>query len=73
MTDIVECYSGSTYAEKPIALHWEGERLEVEEIESSWREPGGRAFRVRTRAGRQFELHYDESKDQWQVKPSPQS
>ncbi len=68
MTEIVECYSGSTYAEKPVALHWEGERLEIEEIESNWRDPNGPAFRVRTRAGRRFELHYDEIKDEWQVK-----
>ncbi len=74
MTDVVECHPGSVYAERPVALHWQGQRLEIEEIESNWRDPRGRAFRVRTRQGRRFELHYDELKDQWQVKtvgPTP--
>ena len=68
MTDLVECASGFTYAEKPVALYWEGRRLEVETIESIWRDPYGRAFRVSTREGRRFELHYSEKNDEWQVK-----
>jgi hypothetical protein len=27
MNDPVECHSGYEYAERPVALHWEGERL----------------------------------------------
>ena len=30
MTELVECHSGFSYAEKPVALTWEGQRLEVQ-------------------------------------------
>jgi len=63
----VECHSGSAYAERPIALHWEGARLEIEEVEARWRIPGGKCFRVRTRDGRVFELFYGELYDEWRV------
>jgi hypothetical protein len=66
-TQAVECHSGYTYAERPIALHWEGERLPIVEIEARWRVPGGRRFRVRTEDGRVFELSYAELHDEWQI------
>ncbi len=66
-TDIVECHSGYTYAERPIALIWEGDRLEVDEIEARWRIPGGLRFRVRTVDGRVFELFYGELYDEWRI------
>jgi hypothetical protein len=66
----VECYSGSTYAERPMAFYWEGQRLEVERILARWRTPAASCFRVLTR-GRQriFELRYDESADTWHIQP----
>lgn len=68
MTDeMVECHSGFTYAERPIALRWEDERLPIEEIEDSWRIPGGRKFRVRVEDGRGFELFYGELYDEWRI------
>ena len=68
MTDeLVECHSGYTYAERPIAVHWEGERLPVEEIEDGWRIPGGRKFRVRVEDGRAFELFYGELYGDWRI------
>ncbi len=63
----VECLSGFTYAERPIALWWEGERLEIVEIEARWRIPGGRRFRVLAENGQIFELRYVELQDGWQV------
>lgn len=48
MTLAVECYSGSQYAERPTALTWEGERLEITAIVKRWRRPEERCFRVRT-------------------------
>jgi len=63
----VECYSGCEYAEKPVALIWEGQRLAVEEVENRWRTPGGKGFRVRTVDGRLFELIYMELYDEWRV------
>ena len=63
----VECYSGSEYAERPIALRWEDQRLEIAEIEAQWRIPGGKCFRVRTRDNRRFELFYGELYDEWRI------
>ncbi|NIM92984.1 MAG: hypothetical protein GTO18_04645 [Anaerolineales bacterium] len=67
-TEIVECYSGQSYPDRPKALHWEGERLEILEIEARWRFPGGFRFWVRTEDDQSFELLYDEPKDEWQVR-----
>jgi hypothetical protein len=65
--DPVECHSGYEYAERPTALRWEGERLEVEEIIDRWRIPGAHCFRVRTSDGQVFELFYGELYDEWRV------
>jgi hypothetical protein len=65
--EIVECHSGYTYAERPVALHWEDVRLEILEIEARWRIPGGLRFRVRVEDGRVFELFYGELYDEWRV------
>ncbi|NMC79682.1 MAG: hypothetical protein GYA59_10015 [Chloroflexi bacterium] len=67
MNSLVECYSGCEYAERPTALIWQGERLEIAEILKQWRQPGERCFRVRTQDDRLFELAYDESLDQWRI------
>ncbi|HLF89226.1 MAG TPA: hypothetical protein VI451_09795 [Anaerolineales bacterium] len=61
----VECISSSRYAERPIALWWEGERREVKAIENQWRTPAGAGFRVRTVEGQIFELVYGENEDEW--------
>jgi hypothetical protein len=65
--ELVECHSGFTYAERPIALRWEDMRLEVDEILARWRIPGGQCFRVRVHDGRVFELFYGELYDEWRV------
>lgn len=65
--ELVECHSGYTYAERPIALHWQGERLLVQAIEARWRIPGATCFRVHTGDGRAFELFYGELYDEWRV------
>jgi len=64
---VVECYSGVEYAERPTALWWEGQRLEVEAVEAAWRTPEGKRFRVRTRDGQVFELVYFELHDEWSI------
>jgi len=63
----VECLSGHTYAERPIALWSEGERLIIVEIVAQWRIPGGRRFRVQAENDQFFELCYSEQQDEWQV------
>lgn len=66
---LVECHSGYTYAERPVALYWQGSRLEIAAIEAQWRIPGGRCFRVRTTEEHRFELFYGELYDEWRVNP----
>ena len=63
----VECHSGTTYGERPIALYWEGEKLLIIEIEARWRLPDGRRFRVRVEDERIFELYYTEQADEWRI------
>lgn len=67
--DTVECRSDSEYAERPLALTWNGQRYEVAEILSSWRSPGEKGFRVKTSDGQNFELTYREVPDEWKIKP----
>ncbi len=69
MTELVECYSGARYAERPVALTWESQRFTIKEIECQWREPDGPAFRVCTAGGPRFVLHYNEEADTWTVYP----
>jgi hypothetical protein len=63
----VECNSEYSYAQRPSAIWWQGRRQEVETVESEWRTPRGKAFRVRTRLGSRFELLYAELEDSWQA------
>lgn len=65
----VECHSGHEYAERPTAVWWQDQRLEVIAVEDRWRIPGGKCFRVRTGEGRVFNLTYAELYDEWRVQP----
>jgi hypothetical protein len=67
MSELVECHSGFTYADKPVALTWEGLRLEIVDIPAQWRTPDERHFRVRTSNGQDFELSYREAANEWQI------
>jgi hypothetical protein len=78
MSDLVECHSDYTYAEKPVALTWEGQRLEIAAILAQWRTPEEKCFRVRTSDGQEFELACNEadgaypeetSGHAWQIHP----
>jgi hypothetical protein len=65
--ELVECHSGYEYAERPVAVWWQGRRLAVEAVEAEWRISGGKKFRVRTTGGQVFELLYVELYDEWRV------
>ena len=67
--EIVECHSSSAYDERPIALTWEGQRLEIIEILADWRTPDEHRFRVRTSDLRTFELAYRAAEHEWQIQP----
>jgi len=64
----VECLSDSEYAERPLALTWNGQRYVVAEILSRWRGPDEKGFRVKTIDGQIFELIYREVPDEWKIK-----
>jgi hypothetical protein len=70
MSELVECHSGFTYPDRPIALTWEGQRLEIARILAEWRTPEKIHFRVRTADSREFELEYSHITDEWQVENS---
>jgi hypothetical protein len=67
MGELVECHSGFTYADRPVALTWEGQRLEIVQILADWRTPEKKLFRVRTTDDREFELAYSPATDEWQI------
>jgi hypothetical protein len=67
--DSVECLSGLEYAERPLALTWNGKRYEVAEILSRSRAPDEKRFRVKTMDGQVFELIYREVPDEWKIEP----
>jgi len=67
MVELVECHSGFTYADKPIALSWESRRLEIIEITAQWRSPDARHFRVCTSNGQKFEISFWEAVNEWQI------
>ena len=64
----VECHSGYRYGERPVALHWEDERLEIVDILTQWRSPEGLCFRVQVQSGQVFELLFSEGEDSWYIK-----
>jgi hypothetical protein len=69
MTEPVECYSGAQYAEKPCALNWQGQRLEISVIQAEWRTPVSHYFRVKTQDGQAFELAYFDLNNEWTIHP----
>jgi hypothetical protein len=73
MAEKVECYSGSVYPERPTALYWQGQRLEIEKVQQAWQTPQGRHFRVQTVDLQVFELVYQQAEDDWLISHIPGS
>ncbi len=67
VNELVECRSESEYAERPSALYWQGNRLEIEKILAGWRAPEGKHFWVVTENGLEFELCYHQAEDAWSI------
>ena len=61
----VAAWSGSRGEEEPRRFELEGRELEVAEILERWREPHGRAFRVRADDGRSYLLFCQEPELRW--------
>ena len=64
---LVECHSGFTYAQRPIALYFDDKRHEVEVIVAEWRTPEGKGFHVKTKNCNDFELFFHEGSQTWTV------
>jgi hypothetical protein len=64
----VKCYSGYTYAERPVSFNWWGRDYQVEEIEKEWLGPGERWFAVKTDDNKSLQLCYNEARDEWSIK-----
>jgi hypothetical protein len=67
MSEQVECHSDVEYAERPIAIQWQGQRLQIVDILTRWRSPNGKCFRVKTTDDQIFDLFYDELYDEWRI------
>ena len=68
MSDLVQCYAGYRYAERPRALFWDGQWRGITKILSQTRTPEGTEFQVRTEDDQIFRLSYQEHLDEWIVK-----
>ena len=69
----VTCYSGHSYADRPISFIWNKERHEITRIEREWLEPGEKHFIVQaTKAEtpqdeKHFEICYHTQEDIWRL------
>ena len=63
----VKCYSGHTYAQRPVSFSWHGVDYQVEEVEKEWLEPGERWFLVKVVDNKSFQLCYNEAEDRWSI------
>ena len=71
MNDGVECRSAWDYAQRPLALTWQGRRREVRRILAEQRTPEGKHFLVGTSEEEFFELIYKQNSDLWTIQPIP--
>ncbi len=63
----VTCYSGYTYAERPVSFRWRGMEYHVDRVEKEWLEPKKKCFRVRTEGNEVFQLCYNQRYQQWSL------
>jgi hypothetical protein len=65
----VSCYSGGSYAGRPLRFTWMDQEYQVTKILSSARRPQGKVFSVQTESGKTFSLEYNFPIDTWEVTP----
>lgn len=63
----VQCYSGHKAEERPLRILFEGQTLEIEEIEDRWYSPGATYFRVLAEGGDRYVLRHDDVQDVWSL------
>jgi hypothetical protein len=64
---IVSCYSGQSYAERPVSFIFEDREYKINDIEKEWRGVEDKNFLVRTEDNKLFQLCYNESQDRWSL------
>ena len=64
---IVQCYSGSSYADEPRGFVLRGEHRLVQAVRRRWREPAGPCFEVLADDARLYVLAYDQVADRWRI------
>jgi hypothetical protein len=67
---LVECYSGTEYAQRPVRFFWQGEWQPVGRVRAERRIPGGKQFEVEEEDGGILLLTYTEAGDLWTIRPS---
>lgn len=67
MIDEVKCYSGHTFAQRPMSFLWQDKEYNISHIEEEWQEPGKKFFKVRTEDNKIFELCYNNFHDEWLI------
>ena len=69
----VSCRSGRSYADRPISFGLDGERYDIDNVESEWLEPGEKHFIVVATAANDAEsekrchICYDTREDLWRL------
>jgi hypothetical protein len=63
----VHCYAGASYPERPVALEWEGQWLDVVEVQHRARTPEGLRFDVLSEDGRTYRLVWKMDADSWSI------
>jgi hypothetical protein len=64
---IVGCLSGGKYADRPVYILWDGERLPVAAVLDRTRHPDGERFDIAVEDGRRFHLAYSSRRDIWRI------
>lgn len=67
MYEIVNCYSGGSYADRPKSFIWLDEVHYVQKIIKTWTTPEGKHFKVLTAQDEIFELFYNINEKVWYV------
>ena len=63
----VECYSGHKAEERPVRILFEGQTLEIADVEDRWYSPGATYFRVLAESGDRYVLRHDDAQDVWSL------
>lgn len=64
---LVDCYAGAEYPERPRAFVWEGKQLQILRITAQWKTPAGITFCVISTNQDVFELFFNQTTDSWTV------